>query len=226
MKVLHVISDRNVGGAGVLLCNLLRELPGLGVESLVALPEESLLCDRIRELGVRTVELRYPVDRVWLRSVGEVVRLLRAERPDLLHANAALSARISARLTGTPVVHTRHCYYPEEKETGALACFLNRRLSDLSIATAESAAENLRSLGIPRERIRCIPNGSNPVREVRREELSSFYAQAGLAESDLCIGICARLVPCKGHRCFLLAAHLLRQRLPELPLRFLCRKLP
>ena len=182
MKVLHVISDRNVGGAGVLLCNLLRELPGLGVESLVALPEESLLCDRIRELGVRTVELRYPVDRVWLRSVGEVVRLLRAERPDLLHANAALSARISARLTGTPVVHTRHCYYPEEKETGALACFLNRRLSDLSIATAESAAENLRSLGIPRERIRCIDTVIHAVRGVvvHLKYMNKAFEQLGI----------------------------------------------
>lgn len=226
MKVLHVISDRNIGGAGILLLNLLREFPRERISSVVALPEESLLLPRIQALGIRTVELRYPCESVWLRSVVELRRLMRLECPDLVHANAALSARIAAKLGGIPVIHTRHCCYPPMgalrfRPFRAVAGVINRSFSDLSIATADAAAENLLELGIPEERIRCIPNGSLPVREVSSEELKHVREKWFLAENDLCIGICARLEVCKGHDSFLSAAAELRRRLPDQPLRFL-----
>ena len=52
MRVLHVISDRNIGGAGVLLCNLLRNFDPRRIESTVLLPKNSLLKERILALGV------------------------------------------------------------------------------------------------------------------------------------------------------------------------------
>ena len=225
MKVLHVISDRNVGGAGILLCNLLRCFSSEEVESVVALPEESLLLPRLRALGVRTVELKYPCEDLSIRSVFELRRLIRKERPDLLHANAAVSARIAAKSKGCTVVHTRHCFYPVDNEPTSIrvTCggWINSRLSDLVIATSEGAAENLQSLGVKPQKIRTIPNGSHAVRAVDEEELSEYRHKWSLSPQDLCIGIAARLVECKGHRTFLLAAARLRARLPSHPLRFL-----
>ena len=106
MKVLHVISDENIGGAGVLLTTLLRNFDPMRVESAVALPEGSALCDRIQRLGVPICELRYPCDRFSRASVRELCRVIQEESADIVHANAALSARIAARRCGVAVLHT------------------------------------------------------------------------------------------------------------------------
>ena len=70
MRVLHVISDENIGGAGVLLCNLLGEFDQTRVQSEVALPLGSALCPRLRELGIPMPEL-YEADRERERIVKE-----------------------------------------------------------------------------------------------------------------------------------------------------------
>ena len=226
MKVLHVISDSNIGGAGVLLCNLLSSFDGKFVQSTVALPYGSKLAPRIIKLGVPVVYLREDCDRANPTSVRELSRVIKNTKADIVHANAALAARVAARLCHVPVVHTRHCYFPT---TGLLAnpfvrgvsgaC--NRLLSDCVIATADAAAENLRELGIPEKKIRVIINGSLPVREVEQARLEATRNRYGIQKGDFTIGICARLEDCKGHDVFLSAAAILRKKRPDIPFRFL-----
>ncbi len=226
MKVLHVISDENIGGAGRLLTTLLHNWDRERVESVVALPAGSELQGRIRALGIPVRSLLHPCDRPTPASVAELCRITREENPDLVHTNAALSARIAARACGIPVLHTRHCCYPPSLllrlppiSTLAKAC--NRSLSDRVIATADAAAENLKALGIPKERITRILNGSEPVREVAEWELVRLREMYSLSEEDFLVGICARLVPCKGHSTFLAAAREVLSRVGERPVRFL-----
>ena len=226
MRVLHVISDENIGGAGVLLCTLLRNFDPKRVQSVVALPKGSLLLRRIRELEIPVRQLKHPSDRLSLSSAGEVGRILKEERIDLVHANAAISARLAGRMRGVPVLHTRHCCFPP---SGALrfpplrhaAGMLNRSLSDRVIATADAAAENLVSLGVPKEKISVIINGSDPVRSVPEEELCRLRERLDLDKGDFTVGICARLEPCKGHSVFLEGAKLALCRLPQAKFRFL-----
>ena len=226
MKVLHVISDSNIGGAGVLLCNLLSTFDGKCVQSIVALPYGSKLAPRIIKLGVPVVYLREDCDRANPTSVRELSRIIKNTKADIVHANAALSARVAARLCHVPVVHTRHCYFPP---TGLLAKPLvrrtagvcNRLLSDCVIATADAAAENLRELGIPEKKIRVIINGSLPVREVEQATLEATRKRCGIQKGDFTIGICARLEACKGHDVFLSAAAILQKKRPDIPFRFL-----
>ena len=63
MKVLHVISDSNIGGAGVLLCNLLSSFDPDCIESTVALPCGSKLAPRIIKMGVPVLYLSEDCDR-------------------------------------------------------------------------------------------------------------------------------------------------------------------
>ena len=100
MKVLHVISDENVGGAGVLLTSLLRNFDRTRVQSVVALPRGSALGERIGELDIPTCELSYPCDRLSAASVRELTDLIRKQKVDIVHANAALSARWAGRRCG------------------------------------------------------------------------------------------------------------------------------
>ena len=217
MKVLHVISDENIGGAGVLLCNLLRHFDKDEVQSLVALPMESDLEERVRSLGVHTVALSHACDRLSAASVWEISRLIRLWHADLVHANAAVCARLAARNCHVPSVHTRHCCFgapptspPIRYTRGAINAFL----CDRAIATADSAAEDLCALGIPSARIRVVINGSDPVREVGETELRAFCKRYAIPKDAYVIGICARLEACKGQDTFLRAAQILLEQHP------------
>ena len=226
MKVLHVISDSNIGGAGVLLCNLLSSFDKETVKSTVALPCGSKLAPRLLNMGVPVLYLSEDCDRASPNSVWELSRIIRRSHVDLVHANAALSARVAARLCHVPVVHTRHCYFPPsgvfaKPIVRSTAGFCNRLLSDYVIATADAAAENLRQLGIPEKKISVIINGSLPVREVDGQELDKARRQYGIQKEDFTVGICARLEECKGHDVFLSAVAILRERRPDIPFRFL-----
>lgn len=224
MRVLHVISDSNIGGAGVLLINLLRHFDREKVESVVALPRGSRLRQRVLETKTRVVELNVPCDRISAASVWELLGVICATRPDLVHANAALAARLAGKLAGKRVIYTRHCTFPIEKRPlfARLARnFWNNALCDGAIATARAAAVDLRKIGIPRRKIVVIPNGCEPVREVLPGEAELFRVKYGIAEDDFCVGICARLEPCKGHEILLRAAKQAIEALPDVPFRFL-----
>ena len=226
MKVLHVISDSNIGGAGVLLCNLLKCFDREKIESTVALPCGSKLAPRIIKMGISVLYLSEPCDRLSPNSVWELSRVIQKRKVDIVHTNAAVSARVAAKLCHIPVLHTRHCCFPP---TGLLASpvacraagLLNRMLSNYTIATAESAAENLRQLGIPDGKISVIINGSLPVREVDETVLDETRKKLGIQKEDFTVGMCARLEECKGHDTFLSAAAILKQRNPHIPFRFL-----
>ena len=226
MKVLHVISDSNIGGAGVLLCNLLSSFDRRVVESIVALPCDSQLAPRFLKMGIPVVYLNKDCDRASPISVLELLRIIKRCGADVVHTNAALSARVAARLCRVPVVHTRHCYFPlsgglSKSFVRYVAGFCNRMLSDFVIATADAAAENLRQLGIPDSKIRIIINGSLPVRDVDDGTLEAIREAYGIMKADFTVGICARLEDCKGHDTFLDAAVILRESHPDIAFRFL-----
>lgn len=226
MKVLHVISDENIGGAGILLTNLLRCFDVARVQSVVALPEHSALRERFMQLQVPILPLVHPCDRVSVWSVAELMHHIRSSGAELVHTNAALCARIAGRLCGIPVVCTRHCCFPphgiwKHAWIRRIGGTINCALTDCAIATADVAAENLRSFGIPPQKIMTIINGSPAVRMVAESELDAVRMRFGIEKNDMVIGICARLEPYKGHETFLQAAALVRSRLPNCPLRFL-----
>lgn len=226
MRVLHVISDQNIGGAGVLLTTLLRNFDGARVSSIVAMPRGSLLRERVEALGIPVRALEHRADRYSAASVREISDLIREAGAEVIHANAALNARIAARRCGVASLHTRHCCYPPSgvwrfSPVRYLGGVWNRFYSDRVIATADAAAEDLLALGIPRERIEVIINGSEAIREVEDGELAQARATWGVRENDFVVGICARLEPCKGHETFLRAARRLMEEHPDIPFRFL-----
>ena len=69
-KILYVISDRNVGGAGIQLCGLLRNLDRRRFDPVVALPYGSALRARLLALRVPVHELEHPCSRVSAASAS------------------------------------------------------------------------------------------------------------------------------------------------------------
>jgi hypothetical protein len=98
MKITQVISDTNVGGAGVLLSSIVSALKD-EFEFEVILPRASLLYGRFPDT-VRVTYLQVAKDRSFHpKDVATFASYFRKTRPDVIHTHAALSARIAAKLS-------------------------------------------------------------------------------------------------------------------------------
>lgn len=220
MKILQVISDSNIGGAGILLESLLRHTKYEKKDITVVLPRGAALASRYEALGVRVLPVLPDPDRSF--SVGNtrvLRRLLAADPPDILHTHASLSARVAAALVArgkTVVVSTRHCAYSVGREGTLLRRWRNRLgerlLTDCTVATARAALDNLVALGIPPSRIRLIRNGAEELARPATEESLALRRRLGIPDAAFVCGMSARLVPVKGHETLLRAAKILLSR--------------
>src|SRR5262245_49374104 len=91
MKVLHLINTLSAGGAELHLLTLCRHLKRYGVEVIVAYLREQVRDSRSLRLdfekeGVRVINL-HADSRYNCRFLGRLVRLLKAEQPDILHTH-------------------------------------------------------------------------------------------------------------------------------------------
>lgn len=221
IKVIHVISDTNVGGAGVLLCNLLACADTERFEIAVVLPRGSLLTPRIRALGFRAIEIDHGADRSSdLRAIPRVCRILRREKPHVLHTHSALYARLAGLFCRVPVsVNTRHCADMDERTSlpfRMAARGAERLFGSHTIATADYVKSILIQKGIPPRNVHVIHNGSCPLPELSEDEKNQVRRELGLSDSDFVVGMVARLELGKGHETLLHAAKICIQKSPHL----------
>jgi len=219
IKVVEVITDTNIGGAGVLLCTRLKYSDRERIESEVILPRGSELLPRLRAIGVPVHEIDACRDQSFeVSAIPKYIALLRRIRPDLVNCHGALAARFAAKICGVRVrLYTRHCVYPLSKwqKSSIGRFFLGKAqgiLSSHMIAVAHSAKENLTEMGVLPSKISVIINGVEALRTVSETEKELLWKRLGISENDIVIGICARLEACKGHACFLEAAEQLLQK--------------
>ena len=208
IKVLHVISDTGIGGAGVLLCNCLRHAEKALFSYSVALPRGSVLKTRLDEMGIRTIPLDGLADKsADPTAIPTLLSLIKEEKPDVLHTHAGLSARIAGVMANVPArVNTKHCL----TNSGAKGVRggMENLLSTHFIATAEAAAETLLASGIYSTKIHIIPNGSDPVSPLSSEEKRQLKKALGIPENAFVVGMAARMERGKGQEILLEAARL------------------
>jgi glycosyltransferase involved in cell wall biosynthesis len=211
IKVIHVLSDMKIGGAGTWLLNLLKSIDKDKFEVLAVLPQRSMLIDKVEELGYEVISVDGMKDKSFdAGAVRLIYEILKKEQPDIVHTHASLSARIAARMAGVKIINTKHCI--DSRRTGikklAGAC-INNLLSDRIIAVSEAVKKNISHNGIPESKISVIYGGICPVKELDSEEKSRARQRWGIAEEDVVVGIIARLTEVKGHKYFIDAAEII-----------------
>ncbi len=219
IKVINVISDTNIGGAGTVLLTTLYNIDRGKFEVKVALPENSALIPKIDALGFECIRTKGGADRSFdLHAVKEFIRIFKAEKPDIVHTHAAFSARLAAFLCGIRVrIYTRHSTFaPRPILTRfpfkQLCGFVNNTLSTAMIAVSESAKQNMTDVGVNPKKIQVIINGAEPLRTVDAAESAALREKLGIAASDFVVGMSARLDEVKGHIYLIEAAKILRER--------------
>ncbi|MEU1118818.1 MULTISPECIES: glycosyltransferase [unclassified Streptomyces] len=166
MRVLHIITGLGVGGAEQQLRLLLRHLPAPC--DVVTLTNPGAVAEGITADGVRVTDLAMSGNRD-VRALPRLVRLIRDGRYDVVHTHlyrACLYGRIAARLAGVrAVVATEHSLGDSQMEgrplgPGVRALYLaGERLGRMTVAVSPAVGARLHRWGVPRQRIRVVPNG-------------------------------------------------------------------
>lgn len=213
MKILHVLSDTNIGGAGMLLLNCLKHFDRSEFDIKVVLPRDAELTERVKALGYEVIEMKHGRDVSYEReATKELVMIFGEEKPDIVHTHSSLSARIAARKCKVPLVfQTHHCAVmpPKYKTVFSMKQLLgaiNNHYSDCVIATAETAADILAMQGTKREKISVIINGTEPMRRMSDDEKKTLREKLSLSEDNFVFCIVARLEEVKDHKTFITAA--------------------
>lgn len=205
IKVLNIISDTNIGGAGRVLLNYLQYTNKQDFSTAVALPRGSLLTQPLRALGATVYEVEGLVDRSYHKDdVRTLMELIRTVDPDIVHTHGALSGRIAGRRCGKTVIFTRHSAFPVSAKLRYppgrwVNKLLNEHYADHIIAVSPAAAENLTVAGISPKYITTMMNGVAPVERCSGEECDAAKAEWGIGREDFVFGILARIETYKGH---------------------------
>lgn len=222
VRVLHVINDLSVGGAEVMLYQLLSGADSRRFNSsVISLGGRSRLDARVEALGVpvhhigmRPAQLPTPA-QLW-RLASAVRRL----KPDLVHGwmyHGSLAAQLAAvAARRAPVVWSIHSCNDDlarEKRITAAIIRLCARLSARPariIYVSESSRLRHAAMGYCSEHARVIPNGFDVTNFAPSPEArASVRAELGVGEEHLLIGLVGRFHPMKDHINFLRAAALL-----------------
>lgn len=216
MKVLMVISDTNIGGAGKWILEFFRytEVQKFSVTAVV--PTGSKLKELYSQAGMRVLECDGIADRSFgTTGVKQLYKIFREERPHIVHAHGTMSARIAAKLPFShvkKVIYTRHSVFePQGFFTTPLGKVINRLLTNLTAdgitAVCEAAKKNLTDTGVNPRKIKVVYNGVDaiapPTPEIRQEARKQF----GILDNEIAFSISARLNPVKGHRSLVEAVH-------------------
>lgn len=202
IRVLHLINGLEIGGAEILLFEVLRRIDrgrfDLHVASLLG---PGRLGPRFEAAGIPVIDLSRR-GRFTPRSVARLRQLLREHPCDILHAHlvhATLVARWLRRRRAVPVLVTSQHFPPLER--GGFPRWIHRRTAhrdDMTVAVSASIARELiEGLGVPRAQVTVIENGIDLTRfrpgvePMPREVL-------GAGAGDVLIGTAASLTPKKG----------------------------
>lgn len=214
MKIMHICTDKNIGGAGRWILNLVGSQAETEMESTVLLPVGAKLTREVKALGVSVIELPMQEKSFDLAAILPMRRVILQQKPDIIHTHGSFSGRIAGKLAGKKIVITRHwAKIPEDSvksKNSWLARCLNNYLSDKWIATSNQAAENLAQSGIAQRKIVTISNGARALE--KKADSWILEKRNALEISGFVFGILARLEEVKGHKYILEAASLLKEK--------------
>lgn len=101
IKVLNIISDSNIGGAGRCVLNFLKYYDRKKFGIMVVMPKGSLLKPEVEKLGVKVIEVDGIADKSFdINAIGKINRIIKKTNPDIIHTHGTVTGRICARMCG------------------------------------------------------------------------------------------------------------------------------
>ena len=225
MKVIHLISGGDTGGAKTHVHSLLQNL-SRGMDITLVCFRDGPFAREAAELGIET--------RVcsggFFSALREVRRMIAEEGFELVHTHgsrANLAGAILRSTCGRPVVSTIHSDYrldymgrPLAAATYGVLNVLALRRIKYHVGVSDAMRDLLISRRFPRETTFAIYNGLDFSREPKRHDRAAFCARVGAnaAPGDIVVGAAARLDPVKDLATLVRGFAAAREGHPELKL--------
>lgn len=227
MRVLHVVTNLEVGGAQVMLRRVVERLQARGLaQTVTSLAARGPVGEALQASGVSVEAIGMTRSLHGPAAMARLARLMSAVRPDVVQTwlyHADLVGGLAARaVTSAPVVwgvhHVPKAGEPLRPSTRAvlrantrLAAWLPARI----VCCAEAARDAHRAIGYPVDRMVVIPNGvDTAVYRPDGDARQTVRASLGLDPGAELVTMVARVHPHKDHRTFLEAAGALAARRP------------
>ena len=175
IKILNIISDSNIGGAGRCVLTFLKYFDRSNFQVKVVVPTNSLLIPEIKKLGIDTIEAEGIAEKSLSRNGIKILKnIIKTSDCDIVHTHGNMSGRIAAKQCGKKVVYTRHSVFPVNPKISKgigkkLNGIVNMHYADDIIAVAEAAKENLTDSGIDGSRVKVILNGVEPQSKIPKD---------------------------------------------------------
>ncbi|KKW26402.1 MAG: Second mannosyl transferase [candidate division Kazan bacterium GW2011_GWB1_52_7] len=233
-KILFIITKSNWGGAQRYVFDLATHLPTRRYEAVVAAGGEGVLFQKLQSAGIRTIPIPTFRRDIYIgkefRSFFNLVRILREEKPAVVHLSSSKAGGIGAAaawiykfMPGASyplVVFTAHGWGFNEprqylariaiRALSALAGIFQDSVICINAADAKSASRLIR-----KKKIVLIPNGIGSFTPLARNDARRKLSQIGareIAPAEFLIGTIAELTKNKGHEYLLDALALVRAR--------------
>ena len=214
MKVLHLIGGGDVGGAKIHVLSLVNELKKY-IDVKIICFRHGVFSEEARSMGIDIEVVR--TGNI-IGDIRSVIHKVRNDGYEIIHSHGAkanMIAVIAGRFTKTPTVTTVHSDYRLDYMQSARKKFsfglINKialRFINYYIGVSNSFREMLVKRKFNPDNIFTVYNGidfSESGKSYSRAEFSKKY-NLNLTDSDIVVGILARLHPVKGLSTFIRAA--------------------
>jgi len=219
IKVLHIFSTLPVGGAEILMLNIVKNIDRNRFDIVVScLGEEGVIGRQIKDYGVEVVS--FNSKRIGNLSVPLLCKLRKFVKKgdfDIVHTHmyhANLYGRIAACLAGVPVILSGvHNIYQKRKRH---RIFINRVLSKITdrvVVGSSAVMEDVKRYDrVPEEKIEVLPHGIDTDIFMKKHDRYIVRERLGLSLEDYVVGNVARLEEAKGQRFLIDAVRILKDK--------------
>jgi glycosyltransferase involved in cell wall biosynthesis len=224
MRLVHVISGLNVGGAENFLARLLERLPSRFQSSVISLSTGGVIGERLRASGVNVLTLGMTRHSLPHAAILRLRDMLKEASPDIVQTwmyHADLLGGLAARWAGVPALvwsirHSNLSVHHNRLRTVMIAracAALSRHVPDRILCCANVAQRNHVQFGYAEEKMEVLPNGFDlsrfrPAAEVRQ----SVRREICIPDNVPAVAMLGRFDVQKGHRLLIDAAAMLRDR--------------
>src|SRR5690554_3474171 len=218
MKVLHVITGLNDGGAEAVLYRLVTKSSEHS-HTVVSLMDMGKYGPLLEDLGVRVVCLGMNPGKPSIRRFWKLMRLIRAEVPDAVQTwmyHSDLFGGLAAKMAGVKKIFwgIRHSTLEKGKAkrtTIAIAkvlALLSHFVPERMVCCAKKSLEVHRDIGYSSSKLIVIPNGYDVSKFMVDESAGSqLRASFGVGRETFLLGKVGRYDPFKDHENLLTALY-------------------
>tara|TARA_E500000178_G_scaffold60971_1_gene57589 strand:+ start:693 stop:1775 length:1083 start_codon:yes stop_codon:yes gene_type:complete len=208
VKVVHVEAGRYLYGGAQQVVWLNEGLTRRGVENVLVCPTGSDIATAVEgNARVHAIKMSGDLD---VGVLPRMMRILRAEKPDLIHIHSRRGADVygglAARFMGIPAILSRRV---DNRESRLLSPFKYALYSRV-VVISKAIGSVLLSGGVDASKIETVRSAVNTNAYSTEVDKDWFEAEFSLPSDSKAVAVIAQLIPRKGHKYLLnILPHLL-----------------